>query len=72
MERQTLTVEEAARALGIGRNTAYEAVRQGTLPVVRIGKALSGAEGRAPGHAERRVTSAVTGGAVTGEDRKEG
>ena len=37
-ERQTLTVEEAARVLGIGRNSAYEAVRRGDLPVIRIGR----------------------------------
>lgn len=38
MERQTLTVEEAAKVLGIGRNSAYEAVRRGELPVIRIGR----------------------------------
>ena len=35
--RLTFTVEEAARALGIGRNTAYEAVRTGELPCLRVG-----------------------------------
>ncbi len=35
-ERQTLSVEEAATLLGIGRTTAYAAVRSGTLPSVRI------------------------------------
>lgn len=35
-ERQTLSVEEAATLLGIGRTTAYAAVRSGTLPAVRI------------------------------------
>lgn len=40
MDRQTLTVEEAAKALGIGRNTAYEGVRTGTIPVVRIGRRM--------------------------------
>lgn len=39
-ERQTATVEEAARILGIGRNSAYEAVRQGTIPVIRIGRRI--------------------------------
>jgi excisionase family DNA binding protein len=38
MERQTLTVEEAARLLGVGRSTAYLAVRRGDLPVIRIGR----------------------------------
>jgi len=33
-----MTVEQAARYLGIGRNTAYEAVRKGTLPACRIGR----------------------------------
>lgn len=37
--RLTLTVEEAAAALGIGRGLAYEQIRQGTFPVraLRIG-----------------------------------
>jgi len=38
MERQTVTVEEAAQILGIGRSSAYEAVRRGDLPVIRIGR----------------------------------
>ncbi len=38
VERQTFTVEEAARILGLGRNTAYVAARRGELPVIRIGK----------------------------------
>ena len=32
----TLTVEEAASRLGISRAVAYEAVRTGTLPSIRI------------------------------------
>lgn len=39
-ERMTLTVEEAARALGIGRASAYLAVKTGELPTVRIGRRL--------------------------------
>ena len=38
IERQTLTVEEAARVLGISRSSAYEAVRRGELPPVKIGR----------------------------------
>lgn len=38
--RKTMTVEEAGRLLGIGRNTAYEAARLGQIPVIRIGKRL--------------------------------
>jgi excisionase family DNA binding protein len=33
----TVSVPEAARILGIGRNTAYVAARRGDLPTVRIG-----------------------------------
>lgn len=40
VERRTLTVEEAARALGIGRSAAYAAARSGELPTVKIGRRL--------------------------------
>lgn len=33
----TMKVEEAAQLLGIGRNQAYEAVRRGDIPSLRIG-----------------------------------
>jgi excisionase family DNA binding protein len=36
----TVTVEEAAQQLGIGRQTAYEAARAGDLPTIRIGRRL--------------------------------
>ena len=39
-ERLTLTVEEAAEALGIGRTLAYDAVRRGEIPTVRLGRRL--------------------------------
>ena len=39
-ERQTLKIEEAAKVLGISRNTAYDAARTGQLPTVKIGKRL--------------------------------
>jgi excisionase family DNA binding protein len=35
--RRTATVDETAEILGIGRNLAYEAVRCGQIPNVRIG-----------------------------------
>ena len=38
--RQTKTVEEAAKILGIGRNQAYEAVHRGDIPTIRIGKRI--------------------------------
>jgi len=34
-EKQTYTVEEAARILGIGRQTAYELARRGELPGIK-------------------------------------
>jgi excisionase family DNA binding protein len=36
--RLTWTVEEAADVLGISRNGAYEAIREGKIPCVRIGR----------------------------------
>ncbi|MDA0221347.1 MAG: helix-turn-helix domain-containing protein [Proteobacteria bacterium] len=35
-----MTVDEAAVILGIGRNAAYEGVRAGTIPSIRIGKRI--------------------------------
>ena len=40
MDKRTLTVPEAAKALGISRTTAYEAARTGQLPIIRIGKRI--------------------------------
>jgi len=37
-ERQTLKIEEAAKVLGISRNTAYDAVKTGELPTIKIGR----------------------------------
>lgn len=37
LERATVTIEEAARILGIGRASAYEMARTGQLPVLRLG-----------------------------------
>ena len=39
-ERLTLTVEEAAAALGISRAFAYESVRRGDIPHIKIGRRL--------------------------------
>ena len=38
MDRKTLTVPEAARLLGISKNSAYDAANRGDLPVIRICK----------------------------------
>jgi excisionase family DNA binding protein len=35
-----MSVEEAAMALGVSRGTAYEAVRSGQIPTVRLGRRL--------------------------------
>lgn len=40
MEELTLTVEQAAEAIGISRYLAYEAVRSGELPSIRIGRRI--------------------------------
>lgn len=39
-QRLTLTVEECAHLLGIGRQLAYEKVRTGEIPALRIGRRL--------------------------------
>lgn len=36
--RRTYSVEEAGKILGIGRNAAYEAVKNGNISSVRIGR----------------------------------
>jgi excisionase family DNA binding protein len=38
--RVTITIEEAARLLGLGRTAAYEAARRGQLPSRRLGRRL--------------------------------
>jgi excisionase family DNA binding protein len=35
--RLTVSVDIAAKAFGIGRNAAYDAVKSGAIPSVRIG-----------------------------------
>ncbi|MDI1347116.1 MAG: helix-turn-helix domain-containing protein [Pseudolabrys sp.] len=39
-DRTTLTVEEAAKVLGISRASGYAAARERTLPTVKIGRRL--------------------------------
>ena len=36
-EKLTISVPEAARRLGIGKNLAYEAIQRGELPSVKVG-----------------------------------
>jgi excisionase family DNA binding protein len=40
IERKTLTVTEAARALGVSRHQAYEAAKRGEIPIIKIGKRI--------------------------------
>jgi excisionase family DNA binding protein len=35
-----MTIDDAARKLGISRNSAYTAARAGELPTIRIGRRL--------------------------------
>jgi excisionase family DNA binding protein len=39
-EQPTLTVEEAGAYLGLGRSSAYEAVRRGEIPTLRFNRTL--------------------------------
>ncbi|MGM0561048.1 MAG: helix-turn-helix domain-containing protein [Pseudomonadota bacterium] len=37
LERQTYTVPEAAKVMGIGKTAAYEAARTGQIPTIKVG-----------------------------------
>lgn len=39
-DRATLTVEEVAELLGVGRSCAYDAARRGDIPTMRLGRRL--------------------------------
>ena len=39
-ERLVITVEEAGRLLGISRSLAYQLVRQGDIPSLRLGRRI--------------------------------
>ena len=39
-KRLTLSVEETARLLGIGRNLCYDRVKTGEIPSLKIGRRL--------------------------------
>jgi excisionase family DNA binding protein len=39
-QRQTLSVEEAGRILGISRGAAYARAEDGSIPTIRMGKRL--------------------------------
>ena len=37
MDKLTMSVEEAAKVLGVGRNFCYELAKTGQLPTIRLG-----------------------------------
>ena len=39
-DKLTLSVEEAAKVLGIGRNLCYDRVKTGEIPIIKIGRRL--------------------------------
>jgi excisionase family DNA binding protein len=39
-DKLTLSVEETAKLLGIGRNLCYERVKTGEIPAIKIGRRL--------------------------------
>ena len=59
MEPRTVSVPEAGKWLGIGRNAAYEAARRGDIPTIKIGRLL-----RVPVVALERKLEAVEGRAA--------
>ena len=38
--KETLTVPEASKILGVGKNAGYAAARTGQIPTIRIGRRL--------------------------------
>jgi excisionase family DNA binding protein len=40
LQRMTISVPDAGKRLGIGRNAAYEAARRGEIPIIRLGKRM--------------------------------
>lgn len=48
--RLTVTVEEAGALLGVGRSTAYELVRSGDLPCIRLRRRIVVPVGRLADH----------------------
>jgi excisionase family DNA binding protein len=57
-DRELLTVEETRHILGIGRSKAYEMIRRGELPALRMGRIV-----RIPRGALRRWIEEHTEGA---------
>ncbi len=62
--RATLTVEEAARELGVGRGLGYELARRGVIPTLRLGRRLV-----VPVAALDRLLASGGRGALNGDNR---
>lgn len=62
-ERFTLSVPEAAKLLGIGKNLAYEAVQRGEIPSIKVGRRLL-----VPRAALERMLTEANGRARTDEN----
>ena len=39
-QKRTMTIQQAAKVLGIGRDQAYMAAKLGQIPTIRIGRRL--------------------------------
>lgn len=72
----TLTVEQAARVLGIGRSTAYELVHTGDIPSLRLGRRIvipvgkiAESLGMAPNQVQRLLEPARASTAESAESR---
>ncbi|MGH2904356.1 MAG: helix-turn-helix domain-containing protein [Solirubrobacteraceae bacterium] len=61
-DRATLTVEETAPILGVGRSTAYVLARSGELPTLRLGRRFV-----VPVAALRRMLGETTADPTRGE-----
>ena len=40
LAKPTMTVDELSKVLGIGRRQAYEAVKRGEIPSIKLGKRI--------------------------------
>ena len=65
-ESLTMSVREAARLLGIGRDSAYSLVRQGVIPVIRVGRRLLVPRAALVRWVERQAEQRGPAGAVAG------
>jgi len=40
IERRTLSVDDVAKILGVGRSAVYEAIRRGEIPALHFGRRI--------------------------------